>query len=170
MEKYTLTQNQKAELQKTGYVNITRNGKQVRVTTSMVKETLARPSVSLFKMDHLANPDEKDLKIATDRIKAYNKRRGPRVGDFIIMPDGSYQRFSYKWPEGLQTSNGGSYFLGSSGYASMSGSLNRTVPNKQIKPTPERKEGPFWFFHHDMATAHNAVGVRALCRVYRHTG
>lgn len=44
MAQYELTTKQKAEVRKTGHVNITRNGKQVRVTPSMVKKASPSPA------------------------------------------------------------------------------------------------------------------------------
>ena len=117
-------------------------------------------------MDHCVEPDFKDQAIAELRINAWNKDKDPRVGDFVIMPDGKYERFSYNWGDGLQTSPGGSFYLGT-GYASFSGGLNPSVPNEKIQKTDEKKIGIFWFFHHDYMTAANSVGVHAECRVYR---
>jgi 4-hydroxy-3-polyprenylbenzoate decarboxylase len=40
-------------------------------------------------MDHCVEPDFKDQAIAELRINAWNKHTDPRVGDYVIMPDGS---------------------------------------------------------------------------------
>ena len=119
----------------------------------------------VFK-DHVVEPDFKDQAIAELRINEWNKDTDPRVGDYVIMPDGTFERFSYRWPEGLQTSKGGSFYLGT-GYASFSGGLNPSIPNEKIQGTTEKKTGTFWIFHHDYMTAFNSVGVRAECRVYK---
>ena len=122
-------------------------------------------TIEVFR-DYDVDPDFKDQAIAELRIGEWNKDPDPRVGDYVIMPDGSYERFSYRWDEGLQTSRGGSFYLGT-GYSSFSGGLNPSIPNEKIQRIPEIRVGVFWFFHHDYATAHNSVGVRAECRVYR---
>jgi hypothetical protein len=111
-------------------------------------------------------PDDKDKEIAERRLKAYDNNPEPREGDYVIMPNGSYERFSYVWPESIQTCNSGTFYLGN-GYASMSGSLNSAIPKEKIQITDEKKPGEFWFFHHDFMTAHNGIGVKAVCRVYR---
>jgi len=121
---------------------------------------------SLYQVDYPHVPDERDQAIAVERLNRLDAELKPRVGDFVIMPDGSYERFSYDWGTGLQTCISGSFYLGY-GYVSMSGSLNGLIPNSKIAITDEKKPGDFWFFHHDCAEAHRAVGVRALCRVYR---
>jgi hypothetical protein len=111
-------------------------------------------------------PDEIDHEIATKRIEAYDNCDKPRVGDFVIMPDGKYERFSYAWNDGIQTCHEGSFYLGN-GYASMSGSLNPCVPYEKLERTDKKKIGNFWFFHHDYHTSHNGIGVQIVCRVYR---
>ena len=122
--------------------------------------------IELYQLDYPHVPDERDRAIAIERLNRLDAELKPRVGDYLIMNDGSYERFSYDWGTGLQTCISGSFYLGY-GYASMSGSLNGLIRNERIRITEERKPGNFWFFHHDFAFAHNGVGVRALCRVYR---
>ena len=120
----------------------------------------------LYQKNHMVTPDDRDKQIAISRLKSFDCDPTPRVGDFVIMPDGSYERFSYDWYDIIQTCFSGSFYLGD-GYASMSGSLNSGIPYDQLEITLEQKPGRFWFFHHDIAYAHNSVGITALCRVYR---
>ena len=115
----------------------------------------------------LVRPDERDIGLSRARIAAYNEISGPRVGDFVIMPDGSYERFCYQWPEGMQTCNYGSFHLSSSGNVSMSGSCNPMISMDKLQLTDEIKEGVFWMFHHDFMTAHNSIGLKIDCRVFR---
>lgn len=136
-----------------------RNTEEKRIADILTSKT------EIFK-DHVIAPDFKDQAIAELRIEEYNKDNDPRIGDYVIMPDGTFERFSYNWGNGLQTSRGGSFYLGT-GYASFSGGLNPSIPNEKIQKTDEKKIGVFWFFHHDYMTAANSVGVRAECRVYR---
>jgi len=110
--------------------------------------------------------DDRDATIKARRLAAWNTRNGPRVGDFVIMPDLTYQRFSHDWGDSIQTSEGGSFYLGE-GYASFSGGLNPSVPKSRLVLTDEIREGSFWFFHHDFMRAHNGVYFTAPCRVYR---
>jgi hypothetical protein len=126
---------------------------------------MAGSEIRLYQIDYPVGPDEKDRKIALARYRAWNRKRGPRVGDFVIIPGVGYERFAHDWSDGLQTTPGGSFYLGN-GYASMSGSLNPSIPKKMIHRTMEMRQGHFWFFHHDDHMAHNAVGVQMPCRVY----
>lgn len=111
-------------------------------------------------------PDARDIEIASTRIKAFDDDPTPRVGDYVIMPDGSYERFSYDWYDTIQTCFSGSFHLGN-GYASMSGGLNTGIPYDRLEITLEQKPGSFWFFHHDDMCAENGIGITVLCRVYR---
>lgn len=110
--------------------------------------------------------DNRDKEIATSRLKSFDEDPTPRVGDFVIMPDGSYERFSYDWYDAIQTCFSGSFYLGN-GYASMSGALNNGIPYDHLEITLDQKIGHFWFFHHDDHCADNGIGLSALCRVYR---
>jgi len=108
-------------------------------------------------------------------VQARERFTGPRVGDFVHMPDGTLRRFTYDWGDGLQTTVGAahpcngdaSFYLGRSGEASFSGSLDSTIPRDRITLTDERHAGRFWFFHHGFPGAHQGVHCDAPCRVYR---
>ena len=126
---------------------------------------------SLYMMDYNeysqpVNPDDRDQKIAEERIKSFNAREGPRVGDFVILPDGHYQRFAHEWPDQMQTCDCGSFHLGE-GYVSMSGSLDPGYKKDKLELTGEIHIGRFWFFHHGYMTAHNGIGLEMTCRTYR---
>lgn len=110
--------------------------------------------------------DDRDIAIATSRLKSFDEDPTPRVGDFVIMPDGSYERFSYDWYDAIQTCFSGSFYLGN-GYASMSGALNNGIPYDHLEITLDQKIGHFWLFHHNDHCADNGIGLSALCRVYR---
>ncbi len=141
--------------------------KGVNVTSGKQEPEDYKTLVELFCTDRPI-PDEIDLGIANKRLMQWDEISGPRVGDFIIMQDGSYQRISNDWFDGrLQTSESGSYYLGN-GLVSMSGWLNPSIPLNEIVPTTLKKEGNFWFFHNDMQAGSNSIGVKALCRVYQH--
>lgn len=127
---------------------------------------LFRGKYSLLYNKYLLNPSEEDFKIVENRLELWNEDQEPRVGDFIKMSNKSYERFAYKWPDGMQTTNGGSFYLGD-GYASMSGALNPTIPFDKIKRTDEMKEGFFWIFHNDIWQEGYGIDVLAPCRVYR---
>jgi hypothetical protein len=112
--------------------------------------------------------DERDATILADRGRQLDAVAGPRCGDFVRFADGRLERVSHVWdwePEGVQTSEGGSWYLGG-GYCSFSGGLNPSIPLGELTLTDERRLGSCWFFHHDWAEADNSVGVELPFRVY----
>lgn len=116
-------------------------------------------------------PDDYDKGMVDAYLSSWNSHfvnspDCPRVGDYVIMTDGTYERAAHIWDDAIQTCNSGSFSLGN-GYASMSGGLNRGIPKTGIVPTGEIKEGNFWAFHHNNWNAHNAIGIRCACRVFK---
>src|SRR5271167_3580103 len=68
--------------------------------------------------------DDRDAAIVAERMARMDARPGPRVGDFVRFADGVERRISHYWqaePDmpgwqaGAQTSDGGSWHLGSEG-------------------------------------------------------
>jgi len=115
--------------------------------------------------------DNDDQEILNNRIELWDKRNGPRVGDYIQMLDGTMRRFTHDWDDTIQTTTpgdkfGSSFYFGK-GYMEFSGGLDRAIPKDKITATNETKDGRAWFFHHDWATAHNGVDFNVPCRVYR---
>ena len=106
--------------------------------------------------------------ILNERVQAYNKRQGPRVGDYIKLPFGIYARFTHKFPESIQT--GGheysSFYFGPSGVMSYSGGLNPGLKLKDIRLTDEKKEGNIWFFDKNRARAYGGVTFSIPFRVF----
>ncbi|UJX45742.1 hypothetical protein [Xanthobacter sp. YC-JY1] len=111
--------------------------------------------------------DERDAELLALRIAARDAIPGPRIGDYLVFPDGHMERFSYDWGDDIQTSPGGTFYLDRSGLASFSGGLNEAVLKARMLDTGAALPGSFWFFHHDWRTAHNGVDVTAPCRVFR---
>lgn len=166
MTKYTLTKKQLDAVHQNGSVQITRNGKQIKVTPSMVGTSGKSSLIEVYK-NHIIVPDKRDEELAKKYLAKWDKTKGPRVGDYIIMPSGKYERFSYIWEDGIQTSPGGQFSL-ENGFMGFSGSLNRAVPKKLIAKTNQTKAGNCWMAHHGNLCAACDVGVKARCRVYRH--
>jgi hypothetical protein len=111
--------------------------------------------------------DDRDFDIMVEREVAWNEIKGPRVGDFVILPDGTERRFSHHWGESIQTSGGGSFYLGK-GYVSFSGELHPAIPIDRFeRDRGEHRMGSFWFFHHDFHGANRGVERQLLCRVFR---
>lgn len=121
--------------------------------------------------------DEKDLSILATRVGQFDENAGPRVGDFVMMPGEEHpRRFTYDWGDDMQTTvgpghpcSGNMSFYLSHGHASFSGSLDHAILKSRLTELPEDRPGSFWFFHHHHVTAHNAVQVKAPCRVFRYT-
>jgi len=114
--------------------------------------------------------DARDAAIRATRLAAWNKRAGPRVGDFIHMLDGTLRRFTHDWDDGLQTTmpsiGGESFYLGL-GYMSYSGALDPRIPLERIAAREgETRDGSAWFFHHERACGHNGVYFTVPCRVF----
>lgn len=120
--------------------------------------------IKLFQMNQIV-PDDRDKGIAILRKAEWDKLEGPRIGDFAAFPDGHLERFCQHWGDAIQTSKGGSYYLGR-GYVSMSGGCNPAIPLERIFNSGQTRLGNFWFFHHDVSQAHSDVGVEMPCRVF----
>lgn len=113
--------------------------------------------------------DERDAALLAERQAEWDKRTGPRVGDFVRMLDGTLRRFAYDWGVSLQTTCKGYdasfYFFGSG--MSFSGSLAPSIPRASIEDTGETMEGAAWFFHHNQPGAGRGVRFLVKCRVWR---
>lgn len=116
--------------------------------------------------------DDRDQAILAQRRAVLNHYKGVRVGDFVRFADGVVRRVAHIWRDedgidfSIQTSNGGSYYLGT-GYVSMSGSLYDGIKPWVLTRTDELREGSVWFFHHDLAGAGRGVNATMEFRVYQ---
>ena len=118
---------------------------------------------------------EYDFELLARNIQRLNEHTGPRVGDFVIMPDGSERRFTYDWTEAngtIQTTlpilNDASFYLSSQGFCDYSGALDDPIPTSQLEDTLENRLGQVWFFSKDYPKAHNGVHAKVAFRVYRY--
>lgn len=111
--------------------------------------------------------DERDQDIVNRAATAMKDIPGPRVGDWVDFADGEQRRISQVWPEGVQTSKGGSWHLGDKYGCSFSGSLYRSVPTTSLTLTDQVRYGSVWIFHHGLAGAGRGVHTRITFRVYR---
>ena len=103
-------------------------------------------------------------------IANFDNRKGPRVGDFIYLQDGTLRRFTHDWDDGLQvTSNGNdeSFHLGKSGYISFSGSLDPQISKEKIKPIYKTMPGRVWVWLDGIPGAGRATYANINCRVYQ---
>ncbi|MES3016233.1 MAG: hypothetical protein V4721_00580 [Bacteroidota bacterium] len=113
--------------------------------------------------------DDRDKAILLERETLFNKVKGPRVGDYIIMPEGDLRRFTHDWGTDIQTTSkgmGGSWYLGG-GSASFSGALDPGISKDKFTDTGKTLKGGFWFFHHNRSEAHNGVDFEIECRVFQ---
>lgn len=135
--------------------------------------------------------DATDDAIIAARMADYDRRDGPRVGDFIRFADGQTRRASHVWPADwhddniarVQTSDGGSFYLGGLGprsatvdlmsgdepgraFVSFSGALYNGVRADALIPTTELRDGSVWVFHHDWPGAGRGVDAVVPFRVY----
>lgn len=120
--------------------------------------------------------DERDEEIKLARVKLFEARPGPRVGDFVLMLDGTTRRFTFNHgPEwGIQTSavlDGkvcmGSYYFNAGGCLDYSGGLDSAIPHDTLIDTGQTRPAWCWFFHHDWAGADCGVDTQITVRVYR---
>lgn len=115
--------------------------------------------------------DSLDATILLTRLAAWNARRGPRIGDKIIMSDGSIRRLAHDSGSDIQTTSrtqpgDQSFYLGH-GYCSFSGSLGDLIAKDQLHDTGLTEDGSVWFFHHDQVKPFNAVQAKIPCRLYK---
>lgn len=107
--------------------------------------------------------------ILADLLSARQLIEGPRVGDYVVRPNGEYSRFTHDWPEKLQDGGGvySQYFFVETGDLSYSGSLDSGFDKADLEQTGETKKGQVWFFKNNHRTAHNGIEYMVDCRVYR---
>ena len=113
--------------------------------------------------------DARDAEIRAANLAAWNEVEGPRVGDWVWMPDGEMRRFTHHWGDSIQTTlprSGDACFYFGAGYMSFSGGLDRAIPIARIVATDQIRDGAAWFFHHNHATANNGVYFLVPCRVF----
>ena len=116
--------------------------------------------------------DAEDARILARREALYNQIEGPRVGDFLRV-DGGYLRFTHDWDDSIQTTvrpkhpcHGDASFYLSDGHVSFSGSLDPAIYKNLLRDTGEKRDGSFWFFHHNSAGAGQGVYFKIPCRVF----
>lgn len=112
----------------------------------------------------------RNAKLASEIFEAWRKRRGMRLGDFIVTKDGVLRRFCNDMGDTIQPTlweHSGSFAVMLDGRASFSGGLDIPIPKEKIEQTGEMRDGEFWFFSEGSGAKHNAVYFTMPCRVYR---
>ena len=117
--------------------------------------------------------DARDEELVLARVKLRDAIPGPRVGDFVRMPDGRIERFTYDWGTDIQTTSQGfgegSHYLTREGVASYSGALDEALPKGCLEEQLDCLMGNFWIFHRDISAAHNGVTFSIPCRLFHYT-
>ena len=146
------------------FSHVTEYGCKLMIVRHLIDAGLIGPAEDNSRLDEINT-----LIVAETEAARETMTGKPRVGDFVIMPDGSLERCSYAWPagHGMQTTHGGSFHVTRCGNSSFSGSLNRAQLWEYFKDTGEIRRGKFWFFSHNRAGAGRGVDVFLPCRVYR---
>lgn len=103
--------------------------------------------------------------IIRSRSTLYDSLEGPRIGDYIKLPNDQFYRitnFNRNNQFGIGT---GSYFLGE-GHLSFSGTANDWLTVSDIKLTAEQKAGSSWIFDQNKVRAGGRVDFQIPFRVY----
>ena len=114
--------------------------------------------------------DARDEDLRQQGLAFWKNENGPRVGDFVILPDGTEHRISTKCGKSFQLAEPryGASFHWAWWYCSYSGGHKPVLhPLASLEPTQETRDGHVWVFHHDIAGAHRGVHCTIPCRVYR---
>ena len=111
---------------------------------------------------------ENNLRLINKRIEQFSKVDGPRVGDYIILKDGTYGRFTSEWDDKIQIGGevNGSYYFGY-GYLSHSGGCGRAINQTNMELTSEIYIGTVWFSCDDISGADRRVYANIEHRVFR---
>lgn len=111
---------------------------------------------------------QEDINNILEAEKNFNKRTGPRIGDYINLPDGQQTTITHIWEDGqIQTGNRGSCHLTKSGYISRSGSLDTGLKAEDIQPTTETKKGLIWSWHQNLSGGGRGVYFNITFKVYK---
>ena len=116
--------------------------------------------------------DARDEALRRQRLIYWNAAQGPRVGDHVMLEDGTLHRISTKTSKHFQLSNPrfGASFHWCWWYCSYSGGHQMTLhPLASLQDTGEVSDADVWVFHHDLAGAHRSVTCTIPCRIYRLT-
>lgn len=129
---------------------------------------LSREASNGNMVDEKIRVDIINKALLKERIDARSKLMGPLVGDYLLLPNGSYTRFTHDWGNSIQAGGeNGSFHMFGSGKCNYSGSLSCSIEKDAIKPTKETRKGTMWFFSENWATANNAVYVTIDFMVYK---
>lgn len=113
--------------------------------------------------------DERDEAILFDRVGKRAGFKGPRIGDFVVLKNGDVRRVTFDWDTHVQltiSDEPGSFYFAPNGVLDYSGGLAPAVLKSRFREVAGLREGACWFFHHNLARAHNGVAALIPCRVF----
>jgi hypothetical protein len=153
----------------------TRHGTPIRTCAPLAGATTAAtaPAVNMRLgeklMDGISMVDATDLSIATERLQARTRLPDIQAGDVLLMGEAAH-RVAHDWGDTVQwcDKRAGSFYLTSSGHASMSGGLEPGIPKEHISHVPDRTMASFWIFHHGRSGAHRGVHFKGETRTWRY--
>lgn len=114
--------------------------------------------------------DARDEELRQQGLTYWNAAKGPRVGDHVMLADGTLHRISTKTNKQFQLSEPrfGASFHWCWWYCSYSGGHQKVLhPLASLEDTGESCDGNVWVFHHEQAGAHRGVSCTIPCRIYR---
>ena len=111
--------------------------------------------------------DPKNVANLAAFMAAYDKREGPREGDWIRHPSGYMSRITADWESHVQPGGAkyGRYHLNQHG-ASYSGSCEPCIPVSGLRKTEEVKDGSVWIWDRGFSGAGRGVDFVVPFRVY----
>lgn len=112
---------------------------------------------------------DRDFEILKERETKRKAIKEPLVGDWVIMPSGSWLRIAHDWDEyGMQLCKNGSFSLAENGKMSMSGSLLPMIKRHVLRDANVWHNAECWFFSENFWGAHRGVYVLASCKVWEY--
>lgn len=113
--------------------------------------------------------DARDQEMIDEAMARRAKITHPIEGDVVIFSDLVKRRISYEnnFMNSVQTSDGGSFHLHSSGTMSFSGGLYGSIPVAVLTDTGRTEPAWAWIFHHGVGKAHNGVDFVVPVRVWK---
>lgn len=123
-------------------------------------------TIRRLRREKKKNPEVNAL-ILKERVDALNEVEGPRIGDYLRLPDGSFERITLNHAESFQTGalGQGSFFL-YKGSCLYSGAHKGPIPFSAIRETRQTKLGNIWFFNEGEAKEGNGVDFEIEFRVF----
>jgi hypothetical protein len=110
--------------------------------------------------------DEVDTRLVNERLGRRALIKGPRIGDLVVFHDGPTRFIAHIWPDGIQVSAGGSFYLAASGGLSFSGQPFHSVDSRGLVRVAQKAQTKAWIFHHDQLAAGNGIEINIPARCY----